>query len=150
MPTCCPAFAVSSLTTPSSGAVTVCSIFIASTTMSGCPGAHRLARGDVHGDDRARHGGADRGVDVARPAAARERGRFLGQRPGVPVAAQPHGRPGAGERVTQRPVAVADGQLGAVQARARRHRVAGPDRHLGGRRGQPAHADLGHRPVPAG
>jgi len=37
MPTCCPAFAVSSLTTPSSGAVTVCSIFIASTTTSGCP-----------------------------------------------------------------------------------------------------------------
>ena len=37
MPTCCPAFAVSSLTTPSSGAVTVCSIFIASTTMSGAP-----------------------------------------------------------------------------------------------------------------
>jgi len=37
MPTCCPALAVSSVTTPSSGAVTVCSIFIASTTTSGCP-----------------------------------------------------------------------------------------------------------------
>ncbi len=37
MPTCCPALAVSSLTTPSSGAVIVCSIFIASTTTSGCP-----------------------------------------------------------------------------------------------------------------
>jgi hypothetical protein len=37
MPTCCPALAVSSVTTPSSGAVTVCSIFIASTTASGCP-----------------------------------------------------------------------------------------------------------------
>ncbi len=37
MPTCCPALAASSLTTPSSGAVTVCSIFIASTTTSGCP-----------------------------------------------------------------------------------------------------------------
>lgn len=32
-----PAFTVSSATTPSSGAETVCSIFIASTTMSGCP-----------------------------------------------------------------------------------------------------------------
>ena len=35
--TCCPAFAVSSDTVPSSGAVTVCSIFIASTTSTGCP-----------------------------------------------------------------------------------------------------------------
>jgi hypothetical protein len=37
MPTAWPALAVSSVTTPSSGAVTVCSIFIASTTTSGSP-----------------------------------------------------------------------------------------------------------------
>jgi hypothetical protein len=35
--TCCPARAVSRVTTPAIGAVTVCSIFIASTTSSGCP-----------------------------------------------------------------------------------------------------------------
>jgi hypothetical protein len=35
--TCWPGFAVSSVTVPSAGAVTVCSIFIASTTASGCP-----------------------------------------------------------------------------------------------------------------
>ncbi len=37
MPTCCPGLAVSSVSVPSNGAVTVCSIFIASTTTSGCP-----------------------------------------------------------------------------------------------------------------
>ncbi len=37
MPTCCPGLTASSVTVPASGAVTACSIFIASTTTSGCP-----------------------------------------------------------------------------------------------------------------
>ena len=37
MATCWPPLTRSSVTVPSSGAVTVCSIFIASTMTSGCP-----------------------------------------------------------------------------------------------------------------
>ena len=117
---------------PSIGAVTMCSIFIASTTSSGCPARHRVARrltcttSTVPG-----MGERHRPSAAPAPRAAQRGGARLAQRPTPPVAAQPQRRrrPACARRSepsvspsTWPPgrSAVRPGALGADRARRRR------------------------------
>ena len=114
--TCWPASTLSSASTPSLGAVTVCSIFIASSQISGWPAVTVSPDRRADAQHRARHGreqralrdrggrdpgsAAARRVAPGRAASRRRRGRRSGPRRTGAPRRRPPARPGPGARVT--------------------------------------------------